>query len=160
MVLACARFCLRTGQGGVPSWLTLLGATGTGKTHCADVVWRKRRRAFDESGMHWHPTKIYWPALVLDLRAGEAYQKVRDMARWPLLYLDDICAERDTTGFAAEQLCTLLGQRASRWTILTSNRTVEQIAQLDVRLADRIVREPGNELVEVKTVSYAMRPKV
>jgi DNA replication protein DnaC len=159
MVEACARFCLRTKGAAIPSWLTLLGDTGTGKTHCADAVWRKRHGKFDWRNCDWSPHKIYWPAFVLSLRSGEAYSKVSDMARWPMLYLDDICAERDTTGFAAEQLCTLLGQRQSKWTIITSNRTVAQIAEMDVRLADRIVREPGNELVEVNTVSYAMRQR-
>ena len=159
MVEACARFCLRTKQEVVPSWLTLLGDTGTGKTHCAEMIWKKRHRAFDWSRTGWGPEKIYWPSFVADLRNGEAYAKVKDMARWPMLFLDDICAERDTTGFAAEQLCTLLGQRQAKWTILTSNKTVDQIAAMDVRLADRIVREPGNELVEVKTISYAMRQR-
>lgn len=157
LVAACARFCLRTKRDVVPSWLTLLGDTGTGKTHCAEAVWHKRHLHFDWSRTGWAPQKIYWPSFVSDLRNGESFAKIRDMARWPMLFLDDICAERDPSGFASEQLCTLLGQRQNKWTIITSNKTVEQLAAIDVRLADRLVREPGNELVEVHTVSYAMR---
>ena len=114
---------------------------------------------FDWSRTGWGPEKIYWPSFVSDLRNGEAYAKVKDMARWPMLFLDDICAERDTTGFSSEQLCTLLGQRQSKWTIITSNKNVDQIAEMDVRLADRIVREPGNEMVEVNTLSYVLRQR-
>lgn len=159
MIEACARFCLRTKTTYRPSWLTLLGKTGTGKTHCAEQVWKKRHVHFNWRKTEWCPSKIYWPEFVALLRSGEAYERIRDMANWPMLFLDDICAERDTTGFASEQLCALLGQRAGRWTIITSNKTLQQIADLDVRLADRLVREPGNELVEVISQSYFLRKK-
>ena len=98
--------------------------------------------------------------MVSDLRSGDAYERIGEMARWPMLFLDDVGSERDTTGFASDQLCALLGQRARRWTIITSNKNLDQIGETDVRLADRIVREPGNQMVELKTLSYALRRRV
>lgn len=121
------------------------------------MVWRRRHIYLEWLRTGWPPEKIYWPEFVSELKQGEAFSKVRDMARWPMLYLDDICSERDATGFSSDQLCTLLGQRQGKWTIITSNKTIDQIAAIDVRLADRLVREPGNELVEVKSNSYRRR---
>lgn len=157
MISAAARFCMRFRDGMSPCWFTLLGNTGTGKSHCANKVWEKLSRRINWTRFDFLPGAIYWPKMVSDLRAGEAYERIGEMARWPLLFLDDIGSERDTSGFASDQLCSLLGQRARKWTIITSNKNIDQIAETDVRLADRIVREPGNQLVELKTMSYALR---
>ena len=75
---------------------------------------------------------------------------------WPVLFLDDIGAERDTTGFASEQLNTLIGARSDRWTILTSNLSLENLGSIDPRIADRIIRRP-NIFVEVNTKSHSLR---
>lgn len=99
---------------------------------------------------------VYWPAMIRDLRAGERYNELREMSSWPVLMLDDIGAERDTTGFAAEQLNTLLGCRVGKWTILTSNLNLEQLGAIDPRIPDRIIREPGNEFIEVDTISHGV----
>ena len=160
MVTAAANFCLRFKAGMSPCWLTFLGNTGTGKSHCARKVWEKLSRKINWSKYDWIPSEIYWPKMVSDLRSGDAYERIGEMARWPMLFLDDVGSERDTTGFASDQLCALLGQRARRWTIITSNKNLDQIGETDVRLADRIVREPGNQMVELKTLSYALRRRV
>lgn len=113
---------------------------------------------------NWHnfefiQAPVYWPALIRDLRGGERYAELREMSDWPVLFLDDIGAERDSTGFAAEQLNTLLGCRVHKWTILTSNLMLHQLAAIDPRISDRIIREPGNQFVELTTTSYALRQK-
>lgn len=77
--------------------------------------------------------------------------------KWPLLVVDDIGAERDTTGFAAEKLNTLLGARVGKWTVITSNLYLEQLGGIDPRISDRIIREPGNQYIELTTTSYAVR---
>lgn len=100
--------------------------------------------------------EIYWPKFVSELRGGDAFEKFRDMWKWPVLFLDDICAERDTTGFTSEQLNTLLGCRENKWTIITSNKLLHQIAELEPRIADRIIRAP-NIFVEVVGKSYSLR---
>lgn len=158
MVDACGRFltAFKT-ENYRPFWLSLLGDTGSGKTHCANKVWEWASARCDWHRMHQIHRPIYWPKLVRDLKAQEAYELIDEMARWPIVFIDDIGADRDTSGFATEQLNALLGQRVGKWTILTSNMGVAQLAKLDVRIADRIIREPGNQFVEVKTVSYGVR---
>ena len=81
------------------------------------------------------------------------------MMDWPVLFLDDIGAERDTTGFASEQLNTLIGCRADKWTILTSNLFLEQLGLIDLRIADRIIRAP-NHFIEVNTKSHAIESRL
>lgn len=153
----CARWMRRVKGKSKPSWVSLLGKTGTGKTHCARMLYKKSKTLFNWDGVEFLESEIYWPEFVSRLRSGEAYEQLRDMIEWPVLFLDDIGAERDTTGFASEQLNMLLGRRVGKWTILTSNLGLEQLAGIDPRISDRIIREPGNEYIELTTASYAVR---
>jgi DNA replication protein DnaC len=139
-----------------PRWLSLTGKTGTGKTHIASRVFRWARSRSDTSRTAYIVNQVYWPGFVSELKAGTAYYRLRDMAIWPVMFLDDIGAERDTSGFATEQLNTLLGQRMDRWTILTSNLLLPQLAAIEPRIADRIIRPP-NLRAELNFESYARR---
>ena len=156
LVRGCAAFALAVKEGGQPRWVTILGKTGVGKTHCAKRLWKALHGRFNWDRMEYLAQIVYWPAFVADLRGGGAYEREREMGRWPILCLDDIGAERDTTGFAAEHLNTLLGCRVDRWTIITSNLSLEQVGAIDPRISDRMIREP-NIFIEVDTKSYAMR---
>jgi len=80
------------------------------------------------------------------------------MRIWPVLFLDDIGADRDTTGFSTEQLNQLLGCREGKWTILTSNKSLENLAEVEPRIADRMIRPP-NLFIDVNTESYSVRIK-
>lgn len=171
MVVACARWALRfknaVSIAQFPyrrgAWVTLLGKTGTGKTKSATKLWewsssRERCRVM-WMGCAYQHRQIYWPKFIDELRSQEKWphEMYRDIINWPVLFLDDIGAERDTTGFASEKLNTLLGCRVGKWTILTSNLDLSQLGQIDPRIADRIIREPGNEYIEVETISYGLR---
>lgn len=157
MVKKCARFSLALKAKESPRWISLLGKSGTGKSHCAMALWLYAYPKFDWSNYEYIHKPIYWPELIRDLRNQERQKEVADMSRWPVLFLDDIGAERDTTGFAAEQLNTLLGCRVGKWTILTSNLTLPQLASIDPRIADRIIREKGNQFLEMNTESFGLR---
>ena len=78
------------------------------------------------------------------------------MHRWPVLFLDDVGTERDPTGFAADELNTLLGSRMGKWTILTSNLQFDKFRAIDARIASRLVRDQ-NICCGVKAVDYATR---
>lgn len=156
MVERCGSFVTAFKHGEPARWLSLLGNTGTGKTHCARRLWSALRVRSDWNRAQFVPKEIYWPEFVSDLRGGDAFDRYRDMMRWPVLFLDDIGAERDTTGFASEQLNTLLGCRADRWTILTSNLLLNQIGKSEKRIADRIIRRP-NIFIEINTKSHSLR---
>lgn len=156
MVRACANFTLALRDKAAPRWLSLLGPSGIGKTHCGRFLWKHAAEHFQWHRFEFIHQKIYWPDFVKQLRSGHVYDRLHEMQKWPVLFLDDIGAERDTTGFAAEQLNTLLGSRDGKWTIITSNLSIEQIGGIDPRLADRIIRRP-NIFIEVETKSHAMR---
>ena len=141
-------------------WLTLLGDSGTGKTHSATAIWREARRrlggVLDPSSCQYQTRIIYWPQFIDRLRSGEGYEELRDMQRWPLLIIDDIGAERDTTGFAAEKMNTLLGCRTGRWTVLTTNVAWEEWERREARIASRMIRD-GSVVCRVRTVDYCTR---
>jgi DNA replication protein DnaC len=152
----CAEFALQFKAECSPRWITILGNTGTGKTHCARRLWNHLSARLDWRTCDFNQREIYWPKFVSELRSGDAFENFRDMWKWPVLFLDDICAERDTTGFTSEQLNTLLGCREGKWTIITSNKLLHQIAELEPRIADRMIRRP-NIFVEVNTTSHSLR---
>lgn len=156
LVRECRNLALAFKDGLPPRWITITGDTGTGKTHCGRRLWNHLSARLNWRGAEFIHGEVYWPKFVSELRAGDAFEKYRDMMKWPVLFLDDIGAERDTTGFASEQLNTLLGCRADKWTILTSNLSLENLGQIDPRMADRIIRKP-NHFIEVNTKSYALR---
>ena len=156
MVNSCADFVLafkhdRTN----PRWITLLGPSGIGKTHCATKLWNLARDRSVWAYTEFNPQVVYWPEYVSRLRSGKAFDHVRDMLDWPVVFIDDIGADRDTSGFASEQLNMLLGRREGKWTILTSNLSLEQIGSIEPRIADRIIRSP-NIFIETEARSYSL----
>jgi DNA replication protein DnaC len=161
LVNCCADFARGVVHKRTPFWLSILGASGTGKTHCATQLWELQDK------LDWGHTRyighvIYWPKFVEQLRElvreGYGTSKVIDMGTWPLLVLDDVGAERDASGFAAEKLNLLLGMRVGRWTVITSNLTLKGISKIDDRIASRMVREPGNLVIEMtNTKDYGER---
>lgn len=144
-----------------PRWITLLGTCGIGKTHLAQRLFTYANSRIDKPKtppLSYIPHVVYWPDFVQQLRSGERFFKRDDMKRWPILCLDDIGAERDTTGFAQEELNTLVGGRMGRWLILTSNLTLERLSQIDARIASRIIR--GNNIwCDCKAQDYALRTR-
>lgn len=159
MVGACAKYLNERRGGGKPCWLTLLGKKGTGKTHCATRVFQHIAGQSDWMAFAYLPSPVYWPKLVEELRArdDDAGMRYLELMSQPVVLLDDIGAERDTTGFAMEKLNTLLGARTGRWTIITSNLLLAHLSKSEPRIGDRIVREPGNQWAEVLAESWALR---
>lgn len=102
------------------------------------------------------PGIIYWPRFVSDLRSGLAYDLQRDLALWPFLFIDEVGAERDASGFAWENLYMILGQRVGKWTFLTSNLDMEAIAKADRRIASRLTRD-GSRVCTVSAPDWACR---
>lgn len=156
MVRVSAEWGSDVRDGEQPKWLSLLGSSGTGKTHIAKCFWNwlKKKPDFDDKA-EYVPQWIYWPKLVEDLRSGNAYNRYRDMMRWKYLVLDEICAENQTE-FSTEKLHNLLGSRVGRWTIVTSNKRAVDIATLDRRIASRMARG-GSYVVDIRTKDYSLR---
>jgi len=139
-----------------PRWLSLIGSSGTGKTHICRQLWNYAKQMSDWSRMDYFAQVVFWPEFVQRLRAGDSFEMRREMQRWPVLFLDDIGAERDPSGFAAEELNTLLGCRIDRWTLITSNKDAEGIKAIDGRIFSRLIR--GNNIcVGIDTKDYSER---
>ena len=139
-----------------PRWLILLGTSGIGKTLIADRIWRflQREPDFHSSG-DYDPVKLYWPRFVDKLRSQQSYGTLNASYVWPYTYLDDVCSE-SMSEFSTEKLHNVLGARCGKWTIITSNKSMEQIANLDSRISSRFIRDNSN-LVEAHTIDYNLR---
>lgn len=100
---------------------------------------------------------IYWPNISDSLQAGDQPEALYHASRVKFLVVDDVGANRDNTGYVTGRLGNLLGERAGKWTVVTSNLTMEQISErLDTRIASRLVRG-NNRVVEIDCIDYALR---
>ncbi|NDB65346.1 MAG: ATP-binding protein [Euryarchaeota archaeon] len=158
MIVAASQWALSVEHEDRPRWLSLLGNSGVGKTHVARRLWDwLRTRPNWDNKADYSPQWIYWPQYIEELRDRGNYEKFRDMARWPFLVLDDVLAERQSD-WSTEKLHNLLGARDKRWTIITSNKSAGEIAQVDVRIASRMARN-GSKVVYLKSKDYSFRDK-
>jgi len=150
-----------------PYWLTLAGTSGAGKTHLAKAVWRQwmdqnrfdigfdapAQRTYGNTGMF-----IRWRELCSDLRSG-CYEGIEDIIKEWFVVFDDVGSEQDNTGFIASATDRIFAGRVGKWTMITTNLTLQEIAdRIDVRVADRMLRNDG-VVVEVNCPSYMMRAK-
>ena len=142
-----------------PRWLTLVGKSGTGKTHLARGIWRtwnSKAMWYESHGCRLVREGQYhrYARMVNDMRAG-GYGIFQSCADCDFLTLDDVGTEY-ASDFSQRQLAGMLDQRERKWTVLTSNLTLDDIAKIDTRIVDRMMRGE-NEVIEVDTTSYSLR---
>lgn len=109
------------------------------------------RRAYSHESLFTERI-LWWPDLVAGFlaRKSETFDLSVDIRRWPLLVLDEVTAEMP------DRLYHVVGQREKKWTILTSNLTLEAFGKIDERLKSRFFRNDGI-VVEVDTLQYSAR---
>lgn len=74
-----------------------------------------------------------------------------------LVVLDDIGAEHDPRKLGVSKLLDVLNGRSRKWTILTSNLTMQEIAEtLDTRIASRLIRGES-KVVEMTCPDFNLR---
>lgn len=167
MLNATAKFAASINFVHLPRWLTLCGPSGIGKTHLARAAWKQfmEWNRF-EVGLDRYNNHIFgntgafksWRKVCAGARDG-GFGEIEDMGKEWFLVLDDIGAERDKTGFTTELLDRVLSERRHKWTLITTNLPLEEIAnRMDRRIADRMLRE-GNEVIESNTTSYVHRER-
>ena len=144
-----------------PRWLSLIGNSGTGKTHLAKGAWKAwegKGKWFERGGVNMVKHGLFksFSKMCNEMRAG-AFGIFQSCADADFLVLDDLGAEY-ATEFSQRQLASMLDQRLGKWTLITSNLSMAEISDIDVRIADRMIRG-GNKVVEIDCVSYAMREK-
>ena len=74
-----------------------------------------------------------------------------------LLVIDDFGTQYDKSGFVLSKLFELINRRMGKWTVITSNLNLKQIANdVDPRIASRLVRD-GNRVVDCSTKDFYLR---
>lgn len=164
------RFVSDMARGAQPYWLTLSGLQGTGKTMLARQIFAQARRhnpgdreAIWVTGHGVYDHRDRRPRCVW-MHSHEFGERMRskeyDLPEYLradfLVVLDDLGAARDSTDFLADGLYRLADQRMHRWTIWTTNLTLDEISsKLDGRISSRLIRD-DNAIVSIKASDYAM----
>ena len=132
--------------GTTPRWLSLLGRSGTGKTHLARSITRFFKA---EMAIYVDPGTgaqlgrrggfIGWRKVVDHLRDSD-YEIMDPVCNDWFVALDDIAAER-ASDFSVSKLDQVVDARLGKWTLITCNFSREEIAEhMDVRIASRLGR--------------------
>lgn len=156
--------------GATPYWLTLSGVTGCGKTMLAEQTFAQARKhnpadrvSVWQSGhgvwSEWNrrPVSLWMTVTAFAERVRADFNYTERLANDYLVAIDDIGAARDQTTFIAEALYRLLNARLGKWTLLTTNFSLPEIAKtIDERVASRLIRG-GNQFHEITAGDYSLR---
>lgn len=163
-------------RGAPPYWLTFSGQPGTGKTMLAQQIHARAGMLADAATAN-HPPQ-YGTYDERRRRPGVRWLAATSFAR---LYLDDgqydlpeylgvewlVSIDDLGTGpeggkarsILADAYYRLANQRLGKWTIWTTNLTLDEVkAQIDARVSSRLIRD-DNRLVTLTVTDYALRPK-
>lgn len=158
MQAAAMEFLAAVETGQKPKWLSFCGGSGVGKTFLAFETYMAAATLPEMlehetlvCGAKWAP----WMKILTKLRSGR-YALADELIYANILFLDEIAIEHDPSGYAKDALMNILGQRTRKWTILTSNYSIERIGQIDERLSSRMIRD-GSVMVDCDTIDYAER---
>lgn len=146
MLDTATAYAAKIRAGGV-GWLSFVGSSGTGKTYLGEAV------------THYLCGKVkHWPRFMARMRSGNfnIYDSVTDLANTRgVLMLDEIGVGNDAKTFGLDLLMQIMESRRSQPTILTSNLTLEGLAEIDTRLASRLVRH--GQVIACDTLDFALR---
>lgn len=109
-----------------------------------------RSLAFDGENWESHFATVY--NLADAWRSGDWLNKpARDTF---FLVIDDLGAERDSSGFVKDKMFELLNARMGKWTLITTNLSLKNIAEnYDARIASRLIRD-GNIFMRINAGDY------
>ena len=155
MLQEARRFVFSMGSGNVPAyWLSLVGSSGTGKTMLARMVTniflryieglRDENRGNSGDRFSRMGGMMSWPHCVERMLEGDFGFTRQCKDDW-FLALDDVGAENEKLReLGTSKLFSILNERQHKFTLLTCNYGLSEIAQrMDPRIASRLIRHGG-----------------
>lgn len=164
MLTACQAFCAGMQCNVTPYCLTLCGPSGVGKTLLARGVYRWFKQNLWQTQYVAWPNHLAtrlsrfdeWPECVAKLQDGR-FGLIEQLVEDWFQVIDDVGAEHDPRKFGINGLLRVLnGRQARKWTILTSNLLLADLAKLDTRIASRLLRD-GNKVIECNAKDFNLR---
>jgi hypothetical protein len=170
---AAAKFVADIEAGADPYWLTLSGEPGCGKTLISTATFRQAAKSCEAAtANHPQQTGVYserrrrpgtrwidetrFAQLFLD---DKQYDLPEHLAIEWLVCYDDLGSKRDAKDLIGDALYRLTNQRLGKWTLWSTNFSMEEIAKrIDPRVSSRLIRD-NNRLVTITAGDYAKRPK-
>lgn len=161
-----------------PRWLSFLGTSGAGKTMLAKIIWRifrdtcymqidwaASRRTQNESCPHGRIIRyrggfINWGNAINNRMLQGQYDFLEDMRDYSFFAIDDIASEYERhRELSASKLYNVLESRLKKWTVITANLSLDQIAaSLDTRIASRMLRNES-VVVDVNVPDFNLRKR-
>ena len=156
-------FCESMSTGSTPRWLTIVGDSGTGKSMLSELAHKWVTKNFR---IH-KPPPNYVIALrdimfvkckdIVDREKATNWTFTRRMCEAHFLVLDDLGSPRDVNGFLADCYARICEERLGKWTIITTNKPLAQIAdEIDARIASRMIRG-GSVVIETDAGDWNLR---
>ena len=144
-------------------WLTLGGVNGCGKSMLAEQISLQAVRLNPDahgpiigSRERRMCTWIDERNLASRMRGG-AWDLPEYLGHDFFLVLDELGATRDPSTFVADAIARLCQARRDKWTVFTTNLTMQEIAERqDARIASRLIRD-RNRFVTITAGDYALR---
>ena len=170
MITQAASFWRDVRVGAAPRWLSLCGPSGTGKTFLAKKLrtfaskLARLHCQFDTTigprarGISYEARWFSWPEVADGFPRGD-YSALKDLRSEWFVVIDEIGSARERMEeLELDQLFRVLNQRNDKWTVITSNQTVEQLSEREARIADRLVRDRNVTVtLPLNTPSFAIR---
>lgn len=163
------RFALAMCSGSSPCyWLSLVGSSGTGKTMLARMITRVFSKFClglkDEhrgtSGDYYtrHGGFLSWTSCMEHMLEGDFGFTRQCNDDW-FLVLDDIGAENQKLReLSVSKLFTILNNRQHKFTVLTCNYGLAEIAErMDPRIASRLLRHGGTVIDSTGVQDFNLR---
>lgn len=142
-------------------FLVLSGHPGTGKTHLACAAMQDLFSRLNVRGQFWNVPDLIarYQATYDGDRATETAAEIDDqMAKVPLLVLDELGAQRDSPDATLRVFRIVdLRYREAKPTIVTTNKTPGELAEMDQRLYSRLMDAGQSEVVAFPMDDYRLR---
>jgi len=149
--------------------LSLIGNSGTGKTFLAEQIFQYakknlfhseelRRVSSEMNGFYRGFMFIDCLDLSDKLKDFQTKENYLERIRYAyLVVLDDLFSVHDKSGYYASEIIRILNHRRNKFTIITDNNSMRQIADIERRVASRLIRDDAKFVDVGETTDYNLR---